>query len=241
MRTSAKIVGRAAMLVLLVAACAKRDPVELWLLCDDCAGSLDDVTRMGDDAVSPLDKALRQGPTAAARDNYRAQAAEEFRMRRRGTGSAVILTAADSTAFVNSALNNLVATFQKRAALALRTIGTPTARQALHAAALSSAQHGWSNDVLTLVLQLDSNDPITGVTVRSPVVDVPVGGNATMTAIVSGVGTVPQTVTWSVSNFAVGTVTTAGEFTRTGPGPVSVQACSTVKSTICGFTGLGPP
>jgi hypothetical protein len=226
-------------------ACSGGDPVDAWLGCD-CPIELQRVVALGDVAVIPLAEALRNGPTVAQRNNFALQIADEFRLARRfrDTQSGVVGAASvvsDSGTFVSRRVDDMVADIQKRAAYALRGIGTPSARQQLHWAHLDNIAGSvvWRADVQSVVRLVDTDFPVTSVTVRSPVVDLPVGGSAQLAARVKGAGPVPQQVNWISPSPAVVTITSSGVATRLTPGRVLLQACALVSPSICGVTLMG--
>lgn len=226
-------------------ACSADDPVAAWLGCD-CPVELQRAVALGDEAVQPLVAALRAGPTSTQRSNYGLQAADEYRLARRfrdtqGAVAGVTVVSSDSGPFVARRVDDMVADYQKRAAYALRGIGTPVARQQLHWAYLDHISGGvvWRTDVRTAVQALDTDFPITSVTVRSPVADLPLGGTAQLTARVAGAGLVPQGVTWSSESSPVATVSPTGMVTRVGVGKVTIRACAIVSPQVCGVMLLG--
>lgn len=227
-------------------ACADAaDPVTAWLACD-CPSELQRVVALSDAAVQPLVNALRNGPTATQRSNYGTQATDEYRLARRfrdkqGGGPGVAVVQSDSAPFVTRRVEDMVADYQKRAAYALRGIGTSTARQQLHWAFLDHVAGTvvWRSDVRAVVVSLNTDFPLTSVTIRSPVADIPVGGNVQMTARVRGAGLVPQAVNWTSSSMPVATVTTGGIVTRLAAGNVAIRACAVVSPQVCGVTVLG--
>lgn len=237
----------ATLVILAVGACTGADDVVLrGLLCDECRAESQRIVDLGDAAGDPLRVALREGPSAAVRNNYRAQAAEEHRLARRAKNGQLggLSVLSDSAPFVDGALDNLVASYQKRAAWSLRAIGTTAARLALHEARVDNAngQFLWRADVRSLVELIDSDDPITSVTVTSPVAVLPLAGTAQLTAKVSGVIQVAQTVVWTSTNSALATITSGGVVTRVGSGPaVGLRACSSVRPTVCGVAVIGMP
>jgi hypothetical protein len=232
-------------LALGIACSNATDPVAAWLSCD-CPIELQRVVALSDAAVQPLVDALRNGPTPTQRSNYGIQAADEYRLARRFrdtqsgvVGAAVVLS--DSAPFVSRRVDDMVADYQKRAAFALRGVGTPVARQQLHWAYLDHIAGGvvWRTDVRAVVESLDTDFPVTSVTIRNPVADIPLGGTVQLSARVRGAALVPQSVTWQSGSVPVAVVSPSGMVTRVGVGNVTLRACSVVMPLLCGVTLLG--
>lgn len=102
--------------------------VRRWLLCEECvAGERDSVVALGDRAVPTLGKAL-EGPPADGLENIRNQVASEY--------ARISSHVVSRQAYVRHYVDNYVATYQSRAAVALAGIGTPRARAVLHDALL---------------------------------------------------------------------------------------------------------
>lgn len=221
------------------------DPVAAWLACD-CPIELQRVVALSDAAVQALVSALRNGPTSTQRSNYGIQAADEYRLARRFrdtqggvVGAAVVVS--DSAPFVTRRVGDMIADYQKRAAYALRGIGTPASRQQLHWAHLDHITGSvvWRTDVRAVVESLDTDFPVTSVTIRSPVADIPLGGTVQLSARVRGAGLVPQSVGWASGSVPVAVVTPTGMVTRVGVGNVTIRACAVVSPMVCGVTLLG--
>jgi PBS lyase HEAT-like repeat len=97
--------------------------IQRWLLCEECtAGERDSVVALGDRAVTTLGKAL-QGPTQDRLQNIRTQVEAAY-----ARISSHVVT---PQAYVAHYLDNYVATYQSRAAVALARIGTPRAQAVL--------------------------------------------------------------------------------------------------------------
>lgn len=236
----------ASMALSLAAACDRTDHVKAWLTCD-CNIELQRTVAMGDDAVASLTTAVRDGPSPRERANYGAQVAEQYRMARRfrdgnpgGLGPLVLAPLPDSASFVREDGANFMAGYQKRAAFALRGLGTSAARQALHQAVLdhASGRVAWRPDVREYVLLLDRDQPVTSVTITSPV-RVLGSGSVQLTARVRGAGLVAQDVSWFSSNNA--TVSDSGLLTRIAPGSISARACSRFDLQVCGTMSIAAP
>lgn len=230
------------VLALALAACDDTDPVAAWLVCD-CPVELARIVALGDAKVDTLTLALRTGPSVAERDNYRAQLAEEHRLARRFRDSFPgVSSISDSATFTDEGVANLVAQYQKRAAWALRGIGTVRARQELHQAWLDhmSGSVPWRPDVRAEVELLDREEPITSVTVLGAT-DVAVGASSQLTVRVRGAALVTQAVTWVSSDAARVAVSAGGLVTRVAPGPAVVTACSAVSPAQCGSVTISMP
>lgn len=237
-----RVLGFAALSALLCSACQSQPPViERWLLCDHCPPELQDsVAALGDAAIAPLARGLGLGPRQLRIQNVRWQAAdnhayaESYLTRHPGSGSV-----ADSATFVRLYAGNYVASYQKRAALALRAIGSTTARAALHDTRLAHAANPfpwWRADVDTLASRIDSDPPVIAVSVAAGQPAVASGGTTTVTATVVGVGQLPQGVAWTSSDPTRATVSAVGVVVVTPvatPGPVVIRACSVV-APVCG-------
>lgn len=219
------------------------DPVAEWLACD-CNSALQQTVALGDGAVDALTVALRDGPPPQAVANFGLQAADTWHQARRyRDANPGIASLTDSVPYVSARVQALTVDYQTRAALALRGIATPLARQRLHGLLLDviGGVLQWPPGVRPFVEKLDSDFPVTSVSIRNPAVDIPPGGTVQLTARVRGAGLVPQQVAWVTTNGAIAVVNSAGLVTRTGPGPVTIQACSVVAANVCGATGLGIP
>ena len=102
---------------------AERSIVRRWLLCEECVeGERDSVVALGDNVVKALEEAL-DGPPAAGRDNIRRQAEAMF--------ARIPAPPLPEAVYVEHYVDNYVATYQSRAAIALGLIGTPRARAVL--------------------------------------------------------------------------------------------------------------
>jgi hypothetical protein len=89
--------------------------LQAWLLCEDCrSGERQAVVALGKKAVPTLSKALRDGPSAARRDNVRRQLASDFALLS-GTG-------VSATAYVDRHLMYYVDNYRSRAAASLGDI-----------------------------------------------------------------------------------------------------------------------
>jgi len=236
----------ATLLVAVALGCTdSREAIRASLVCDECTRELQYVVSLGDDAVEVLRAALREGPNPQERAAYLEQTTDEWRAAKVGNVGVIggLATLSDSVTFVTTGLANLVSTYQRRAAWNLRAIGTPAARAALHDANVDEANNvfSWPPEVRALVERLDSNDPITGVYVSSPVGALPIGGVAQLTAEVRGVGSVSQGVVWTTTNASIATITPNGVLLRVGPGPAVARACSTVVQSLCGVVVIAMP
>lgn len=121
----------AATLIALLSGCGDKRVsvgVQHWLSCEDClANELDSVAALGDRAVPLLGKALR-GPRKDQVENIHRQAAASYAEIASSPGPPPTMT---QTQYVAHFVANYVAVYQTRAAVALRRIGTPSARAAL--------------------------------------------------------------------------------------------------------------
>lgn len=101
----------------------ERNTVQRWLLCEECVeGERDSVVALGDNVVKALDEALH-GPPASGRANIRKQAEAMF--------ARIPAPPLPQAAYVEHYVDNYVATYQSRAAIALGLIDTPRARAVL--------------------------------------------------------------------------------------------------------------
>jgi hypothetical protein len=101
----------------------ERRVIKRWLLCEECReGELKAVVALQDHATGALGDALK-GPSAENRDNIRRQAEAMF--------ARIPSTSLSPQEYVNHYLDNYVATYQSRAAVALEAIGTTKARAIL--------------------------------------------------------------------------------------------------------------
>lgn len=132
------------VLAVWVAACAgptdaERGTVNRWLLCEECSdGELDSVVALGGGIVGLLGQTLR-GPTPDRFENVRRQALTSYRSlveEAQTSGGAVSVGEA---VYVRNFLENYVATYQVRSAVALGRIGTPGARNLLVSAMQSDS------------------------------------------------------------------------------------------------------
>jgi hypothetical protein len=97
--------------------------VHEWLVCEECTdGELQKVVQIGDRAVWPLAQALRDAPT---------EGKEVVREQTRALRARVPGGLAVQQEYVDEVVANYVGTYQQRAAVALRQIGTPAAHAAL--------------------------------------------------------------------------------------------------------------
>jgi hypothetical protein len=114
--------------VLVLAAClpptqAERGTVRRWLLCEECnEGELDSVVALGGRVVKVLGEAL-EGPPASGRENIRLQAGGMF--------ARIPSPLVTQGVYIQHFVDNYVATYQSRAAMALALIPTPAAHQLL--------------------------------------------------------------------------------------------------------------
>jgi hypothetical protein len=121
-------------LALAVAACdpltrAERRAVHDWLLCEECTEEQRDaVAQLGDLGVWPLAQALRDAPEEG-KDIIREQTRTLYARVSVGAPAPV-----SEQQYVDEVVANYVATYQRRAAVGLREIGTPAAHNALVAA-----------------------------------------------------------------------------------------------------------
>jgi hypothetical protein len=100
---------------------AEQESLRRWLLCDECTeGELYAVLALGERPLGSLRKFLRDGPPDDRRRNIRLQAEGMYDRAEPG--------GIEREAYIAGIVQNYVATYQKRAALALDTIGTPRAR-----------------------------------------------------------------------------------------------------------------
>jgi hypothetical protein len=135
--------------------------VSRWLLCDECQeGELQAVLALGDRGQKAMEKALKNGPPADRRDNMRRKI--EATYRRIPNPSTI------RQKYLDHYLGNYVATYQSRAAIALRRFNTPTA----HAALLDALQHDdrYREDVRRVIGQSAGAVPIlvTGDSQHAP-------------------------------------------------------------------------
>ena len=128
-------VTRACVLGLtVVAACtmtdvASRRTVEQWLVCEECvAGELDSVVALGDAGV-PLLAAALAGPGPHYVGNVRSQVASSYQRAVRGSGP--VLPGVSAPDYVGHYVENFIATYQTRAAVALGALNSPAARLVL--------------------------------------------------------------------------------------------------------------
>jgi hypothetical protein len=106
---------------------AEERTLKRWLLCEECVeGERDSVVALGDRAVDALAEAL-SGPPKEGRNTIRKHAEAMYD---RNPAPAPL----GRKEYVELAVGNYVATYQKRAAIALRGIGTPRAHAVLVAA-----------------------------------------------------------------------------------------------------------
>lgn len=129
--------GLAALGVAACLAPSERRTMSAWLLCDECeAGEYEAVLALGRRAVPALGAALR-GPGADQLAHIREQLTlEHARLRtylQRTRGSTAGLSPLQG--FVSRYADHYVATYQVRAAMALRGIGTEGARAHLYQSA----------------------------------------------------------------------------------------------------------
>ena len=236
----------APLVLILAVACADApDDVANWLGCDECPDELAVVVAHGDDALEPLLVALYRGASVPQQRNYTAQLTEEYRLAHlaRLAAPASGNALSDSSDFVTAGLMGLLRSIQLRAAWAVRALDTPAARAALHRAWVddSAGFLGWPAEVRALVGQLDSADPVTLVSVTSPVSTLAIGDSVQLSAAVSGPVAVPQTVAWVSTATASVVVRPTGVVRRVGVGSTAVRACSTANPTICGRVVIGMP
>jgi hypothetical protein len=125
------------LLALSISGCLFRTPLskrqrvvlDIWLSCDDCTGHQDSVASIGGKAVPALAYALLKGPPLDRRVIMQKQIEASYeRLVEYLTPTLPTVTEA---AYVQRFLDNYVATYQSRAAVALHRIGTPAARQVL--------------------------------------------------------------------------------------------------------------
>lgn len=125
------IIGCRTALALLVALAgcnplrhAEEESLRGWLLCDECVdGELDSVLALGPRSHKSLQRFLRHGPPGDRRRNIRLQAEGMYdRAEPGGIGR---------EAYVDGIVQNYVASYQKRAAIALDSLGTPRAHTIL--------------------------------------------------------------------------------------------------------------
>lgn len=101
----------------------EQETVRRWLLCEECnEGEQEAVVALGDRVADPLAEALR-GPPGEGVENVRRQA--ELMSARLAS------PATNRARYVNRFVDNYVATYQTRAAIALGSIGTPRTRAIL--------------------------------------------------------------------------------------------------------------
>jgi hypothetical protein len=116
--------GLLVALLLLLPACERLTPAEdrtirRWLLCEECVeGELDSVVALGDRAIGRLGAALR-GPPEEGKENVLRQT--------RAMLDRTTAIAADRQTYIRHYLENYVAIYQVRAAIALDRINTPSA------------------------------------------------------------------------------------------------------------------
>ena len=114
--------------------------IRRWLLCEECSeGELKSVLAYGDRAVDPLKEAL-DGPPQERMENMRRQAIYLYA---RATDDTIA-----QARYAERSVANYVATYQRRAVVALDSIDTPLAHQALIDAV---RQGGYRDDVLRLL------------------------------------------------------------------------------------------
>lgn len=110
------------------------DVVLRALVCDECTtGQFDSVLVHGDRSVPMLLSALSQPPANVTRD-ARGTVIREWRRASRGNPAR---GAFDSAQTVDAGVEHFTTAYQRRAALLLRKIGTPSARRALGVAVMS--------------------------------------------------------------------------------------------------------
>lgn len=125
---AARTAARSAALLsaLLLSAClnsGEKQIVRTWLTCDDCVGMRARVAALGSDAVPALQRALREGPSAAQVANLERQLRDAYTQ----VGAATV----SQPAFVQRYRDAYVARYRARAATSLGDIGTAGARAAL--------------------------------------------------------------------------------------------------------------
>lgn len=117
---------------------AERNTVRRWLLCEECReGELEAVAALGDNVVGALSEALA-GPPPSGRQNVSAQAEAMF--------SRIPSPLTSQSRYVSRFVENYVAMYQIRSAVALGRIGTPRAHAALLQALQSDSTY--RDDVL---------------------------------------------------------------------------------------------
>ena len=130
---------RVGLALMTLAACRpaplpERGIVEAWLLCEECIeGELDSVVALGDQAVPPLQRALK-GPPGERRENMRRQAEGVYALL---PDTSIIIR----QTYLDRYEANYVSSYQARAAVALGRIGTPKARQVVLAALTSGTTY----------------------------------------------------------------------------------------------------
>jgi hypothetical protein len=197
-------------------ACGPSQPEQVainrWLLCEECvSGELDSVVAVGDRAVGVLGSAL-QGPSAARYENVRRQAIESYDRLKAFAGGSVRTTRQD---YVAHYLDNYVATYQSRAAIALARIGTTRARAALLEAIRSDS--AYRNDVrralgsaaaavLTIVAGDTQSAPLDSFVSTDPSIALrdttgqPMNGVRVVFVVDSGGGQVPDSIRRTTPN-----------------------------------------
>lgn len=116
-----------------------------WMECDECtSGQADSVVALGQDVVNTLRTLLLEGPAPQDVVRYRRHLQDVHRRLQLYAATHPGTQAPRSShVYVGRYLNNYIATYQVRAALALARIGGPQARQALD----SAATRPWRSDV----------------------------------------------------------------------------------------------
>jgi len=105
----------------------ERATVRRWLLCEECKeGERDSVVALGDRAIGALGEAVK-GPPASGRENIRRQAEAMY--------ARLSSPPLAQQVYARHFVDNYVATYQSRAAIALGLIGTPRAQAILLKAA----------------------------------------------------------------------------------------------------------
>ena len=120
-----------------------RQAVDQWLTCDECINhERDSLRAIGSDGVAMLESAL-VGPSPYRREIMR----DKFRQ----SYPAAPIAALSESQYINGLLANYVASYQKRAALGLASIGGSRARSALDEASVASTSRGYRNDVVRTI------------------------------------------------------------------------------------------
>lgn len=135
--------------------------VQRWLLCQECVeGELAAVVALADTAVGVLGRALKGPPPAGIR-NMRSQMQDAYRP--------IPAPLVSESVYVNHFVDNYVATYQSRAAIALAEIGTPRAQALLLSAAFTDSTS--RADVRRV---LDAMAPVASFAVSDTVQEAPV-------------------------------------------------------------------